>query len=63
MTTISPKIDALDELTQLRDELHVVWCALTSENHAEECIRPITEHVHGIMRRLAAATKKLEDAA
>lgn len=54
-----PRLDAADELAQIRDELHVVWCALLG-THAEECIIPIAEHVNGIRMRLAATMLKME---
>lgn len=49
---ISVPITRIDELNQIRDELHVVWCALTNPHHAEECVVPIAEHVNGLHHRL-----------
>lgn len=60
MSTRPVPLDCIDALHLLRDELHVVWCALLCENHAEECIIPISEAVNGIKDRLARTLKQME---
>lgn len=46
--------DPVDELNQIKDELRVVWLALSSP-HADQGYTPhIGEHVNGIVNRLEA---------
>lgn len=55
-------IECIDDLNQLKDELQVVWCALTNPSHAEECVVQIAEHVNGIRSRLRTTIRTLEGA-
>lgn len=52
--------DCIDELAQIRDELQVLWCALTNTTHADECVVPIGEHVHGLHWRLYQIIEKMK---
>lgn len=63
MSTRSVPLDCFDDLNQLKDELHVVWCALTNPDHGVECVLPIAEHVNGIKNRLRAVIATMEGAA
>jgi hypothetical protein len=54
-------MDAIDHLNQIRDELHVAWCALTNPNHAEECVDQISEHINGLRIRLEESIKAILD--
>lgn len=56
-------VDCLDDLHQIKDELIVVWCALTNPNHGDECVLPIAEHVNGIKNRLGATLEAMEGGA
>lgn len=60
MSTVPVSIDRIDELNQLRDELQVVWCALTNPHHAEESVIPIAEHVNGLHHRLVAILSSIQ---
>ena len=53
-------VDALDALHQIRDELQVVWCALTNKAHAEECTDSIGEHVSQLHTRLDAICEAMQ---
>lgn len=54
MSTMPVPIESIDALYQIRDELRVVWCALTNPVHGEECVGQIAEHVNGIHLRIVA---------
>ncbi|UUP19534.1 hypothetical protein [Nitratireductor thuwali] len=51
MSNLTPP-NHVDDLHQIRDELQVVWCALTNPHHGEECVLPIAEHVSSLHHRL-----------
>ena len=55
-------MDALDHLNQIAAELHVVWCALSNPNHAEECVDQIAEHINGLRLRLENAVDSIQAA-
>lgn len=61
MSAVRPvPLDAIDQLDQIRDELRVIWLALTNADQAEGYIVEIGEAVNGVTRRLAETCKLME---
>ncbi|PRD40669.1 hypothetical protein C5748_25735 [Phyllobacterium phragmitis] len=54
MSTRTIPLDCIDSLAQLRDELDVIWCALSNSENVEHCLPAIVEHINGVRGRFAA---------